>query len=487
MPIPPSNTSFLRKSQQTARYPVPHVPVSRRTITLFFLICAYTAVPVIDVPLLGLSLSAPLFFFVALEVFLRPSRVWMRRCRGWILLAAVIWLGIFASIIGNALSSETGSFDSTPLVQTARYTYWILVFVAAAYLTAAAQLGHRIVNLLSLAVTGAALLRWLEVFTLHNIGAWTGTEFMTQNSYGIMFSTYAPFTLGGIINETGRRRRVAILSALLIWGAAAINGSRSSWICISLGVLLFILLNLIAQPRRISVLLWFAILGAMLPIAWSIAPEEVVTKVNERYATFQSLDEDKSYQIRRLMAQKGVRLFGENPLLGVGPGRFRSSSTELDIPRVLQYASQSHFDVKSAHNSYILFLAETGLAGVIPYGVLLLSLLLLGGKASVQLAHQGNYWAIALFVSFITMSIHLWSLAGLTNTGPWLIYGLVAGMIVASKYPQYSQVLHQKFSLEFVQQDDKGIPSKQNTSAALPQLSAQNRRRKSNEVNKIWH
>ena len=92
---------------------------------------------------------------------------------------------------------------------------------------------------------------------------------------------------------------------------------------------------------------------------------------------------------------------------------------------LLQIISTFH----ASHNSYFALLAETGLAGSIPFIVFILLLTLSGFKSAVQLARRGEIWAIAIFASFVGMSIHLWSLSGLTNTSTWFVYGLVAGLI----------------------------------------------------------
>jgi len=68
----------------------------------------------------------------------------------------------------------------------------------------------------------------------------------------------------------------------------------------------------------------------------------------------------------------------------VGAGRFTKSSVPLDIPHVLSYAGQAHFDVKSSHNSYLDFIAESGLLGAIPYAILLIILTWRGGIAAFQ-------------------------------------------------------------------------------------------------------
>jgi hypothetical protein len=38
-----------------------------------------------------------------------------------------------------------------------------------------------------------------------------------------------------------------------------------------------------------------------------------------------------------------------------------------------------------------------------------------------------------VFAGFVTMSIHLWTLSGLTGTAPWFLYGMLAGVIELSR------------------------------------------------------
>jgi hypothetical protein len=49
--------------------------------------------------------------------------------------------------------------------------------------------------------------------------------------------------------------------------------------------------------------------------------------------------------------------------------------------------------------------------------------------ATLALARRGESWAIPVFTGFFTMSIHLWTLSGLTGTAPWFLYGMLAGVI----------------------------------------------------------
>ena len=180
-----------------------------------------------------------------------------------------------------------------------------------------------------------------------------------------------------LINSHGVKRLFFLGANLALWSAAAINGSRGSWIAISAGILVFLLILLLSHPRqagKILVLLILA-LGAFLSVLF--ASDRIASAVEGRYATFSSLEEDKSYMIRQLMNQKALRLFEESPIIGIGPGRFMKTSTSRYTKRFI-LCSQEHFDVKSAHNSYLSFLAENGLLGSLPL-VILLILLYFGG------------------------------------------------------------------------------------------------------------
>lgn len=43
-------------------------PYSRLVVAMFLVFAVYSTVPLVDIPRVGLSLSAPLFFFVTLQV-----------------------------------------------------------------------------------------------------------------------------------------------------------------------------------------------------------------------------------------------------------------------------------------------------------------------------------------------------------------------------------------------------------------------------------
>lgn len=400
---------------------------------LFFLFSLYLVLPIIDVPLMGLSISAPIFFFITIFCLLKPPFPWFKAYRNWIILAVLIWAGIFIAAAFNGLLSGGVDINSDGVKTVIRYAYWLLVFVITVFFASQGNFLPKVTELLGWGAMVLALLRWGEVLVYGNIGAWTGTHLLSQNAYGIQFSTFSPFLLILMLRYQGKKRVIAAVGNVLLWSAVAINGSRSSWVTIGIGFVLFLFFLVQAHSKKVIRFVFF--LALIIGIAAALI--STVPKFSEafvsRFNTFENLDTDKSYAIRQLMNQKSLKLFANSPIIGVGAARFRLESVPLEIPAVLSYASQEHFDVKSSHNSYLSFLAENGLAGSVPFVILLGILGIKGFVQTRNFVKMNQYWALAIFLGFVQMSIHMWTLASLTNTSNWFIYGLVGAMIMVGK------------------------------------------------------
>ncbi len=422
-------------------FPVEHQTARRIrmdwTSWLFLVFAGYSAVPFIDIPVVGLSLSAPIFYFIAVEIFFKPKKG-MRTGNGqWGRLAILLWFGIMLAGFLNGLISEGSYFDKQCFLALLRYTYWIMVFWITALMVSAKDLGSKVSGVLAVLIVGLACLRWYEGVFYGSIGAWTRLRFMTQNNYGMLFSCFGILPLAFGLAGKGKYKIWSFLGVFLIWGAVIINGSRTSWITMSAGVIvcLFVYMKAFAHKGRAIMkgLLVAVFLGALSAAGYVLSPASVKESFQHRFSTFKTLDEDKSYQIRKLMVQKAVKIFKRNPLAGCGPGAFRKTNVDLEIPRVLQYEKADYFNAKSSHNSYAQFLAEAGLLGAIPFGLLLLGLIIKGLRASIELTREGCFWAMGFYASTVMMSIHLWSISALYNTATWMIYGMITGVIILAR------------------------------------------------------
>jgi O-antigen ligase len=397
---------------------------------LFYIFAAYMALPLIDVPLVGLSLSAPLFFFIAFYAIFKSPVGWFRTHRLWITIAIFIWLGTFLSATLNGLLSGGVNINSGGYLSIIRMAYWLLLFVVTIYFAGQYKVITRVAFILGIMAFVLGSLRWLEILFYSNYGAWSGTRWMSQNTYGFLFSTFSPFLLVFILHYNGKKRLFSGMALLSLWSAAAINGSRGSWVAIGVGLVIFLLVLFLTHSRKfLGIFVWLFLMVGLAVVLFTGIPQFSEAVIN-RFDTFNQLEQDKSYMIRQLMNQKALRLFSESPVIGVGPTRFRLTSTELDIPSVLNYGSQSYFDQKSAHNSYLAYLAETGLIGAIPFAILLMVLMIKGFTQIKWLTSKNQYWSLAIYLSFIQMSVHMWVITSLNNSGTWFIYGLTGAMIM---------------------------------------------------------
>ena len=400
--------------------------------TLFFLFSAYLVIPIVDVPLLGLSLSAPVFFIIAVACILKPPSPWFKEHSQWILLAIILWMGIFFSASMNGILSGGVDIGREGVLTLVRFVYWLIVFVVSAYFTSQKKVLNQTAQILGYAVLALAVLRLGEAVFLGNIGS-GNPDLLTQNSYGLLFSIFSPYLLIWIIQKRRGKLLFSVLGYFLLIGAVAINGSRGSWVSIAGGLGICLIMLFISRPRKLMGLFMATlIISIIFIVIWNTIPQ-VTSSLQSRFDTLQSLEEDKSYVFRELMVQKGIRLFKESPLFGVGASRFAQTSTELDVPGVLGRLNPARYDRKSAHNSYVVVLAEYGLAGAIPFAILLITLVVKGFFTTINFIRKNDFIHLAVFLSLVQMSIHFWTIASLTNTSTWFVYGLSAASIMLGR------------------------------------------------------
>ena len=404
------------------------------TRALFMAFALYLVLPLWDVPLLGLSLSAPIFYVIAVEALLRPRFQW-RAYRRWVVLVYLFGVGLLFSHFGNILlSTPDYVFASGNMIILIRYSYWLLVFFCTTVLISTTNWGPLVATIIGSGIVVLAGLRLGEAVLYGRWGAWSGPQLLTQNSYGIQFSEFAVYGLFLAMLTAGKKRLIGILGLVVLILAIAGNGSRGSLIGTSVSTVVFVLLLALSNPGSARPLWTLLAIVSVIAAFVNFAPSSWLQPVSERYATFQKLEDDKSYAARQLMNQKAEYIFRQKPIFGVGLGNFKETSvplTEIDLPDVYGgYYRQSHFDTKSSHNSYLQLLAEVGLVGFVPFALLLATLTVKGFWATLAYAKRGEFWAMPVYASFIGMSVHLWALAGLSGTVVWFAYGLVAGVIV---------------------------------------------------------
>ena len=405
--------------------------LTRTSYYLFIAFVAYLVLPLFDIPLVNLSPSAVLIGLVALEVFFRHKDRGLQQFTGWFVLAYFMWLAFVVSIVGNALTGAI-SPSMSDVLNLLRMTFWLITFLATMLIMSRISLGQlrRIMMVIGLCALLLGAMRLYEGVAFARWGAGS-SAILTQNTYGILFSTFTPFAVALPFMLKGWFGRVSVFGITLLLVAIIVNGSRSAWIVVSLGLLIFTLLYILTQPKRVGKIIGLGLgLITMALFFLAVMPIEIIETVSDRFVTLESVEDDKSVGIREAMVQKGLELFERSPLIGVGSGYFTRTYIEFDVPDVVSYASLNSLNRRSSHNSYVRLLAETGVVGALVFAVFLIALLVRGAQSALRLASKDQVWAIAVFAGFIGLTIHLWTIDSLSNTSTWFIYGLVAAMIV---------------------------------------------------------
>jgi len=401
----------------------------KRILQLFWLCAVFVVLPLLNIPFIGLSITAPLILPMIYYAFFQTKTPWLQRYHGWLLIAAAIWAGMIVSFVANGPWFDAREFLPGEVVSLVRYLFWLAVFLVTAYIASNFRIQRRLPFLLGTAVVVLAGLRCAEGILLGKIGAETEPIVTTQNSYGILFSTFTPF-LFPVFLERGLMRKLACVGGLfVIFLACAMNGSRGSWICIALALAIFFLLGLMSRPTvslRLVLPMGLVVVASAGILAGSARVREAVFS---RVSTFDNLEKDKSYMARQVMNQRSLKLFALSPWFGTGPGRYHDVYVPLEMPPVFRGRAESDFMRKSAHNSYLNYLAEGGLVATLPLAAFIVVLAIGGALAAMALNRQGEPWALGVYGSLIAMSVHFWVLAGLTGTHAWFVYGLVAATI----------------------------------------------------------
>ena len=398
--------------------------------TLIYIFGANLALPFFDIPLLGLSLSAPIFFVIAAFVVFRPASAWFKEQQGWIIFGLVLLSAIVISTLVNEMNR--GEINRSSLISLVQYAYWIVVFVIMGYIFRSSKIRKTMSTIFAFAVVAITAFRWYEALFHGRIGAWSGTTIMSQNSYGFQFSVFVPFLYIKLFDKETKKRWFWILVMIVMIVAVGFNGSRGNWVAMAIGAAVMGLVFLITQPKRVPAFI-LAVL-AILVVGFIVLnlSSQISEAFNSRFETLFSLEEDKTYLQRELLVKKGLSLFEESPIIGVGSDRFSRERVSLEIPELLRY-SDTEFILtsKQSHNSYIQFLAEFGLLGSIPLALMLIYLSVRGLQITYEEMKDGKFIDLAIFISFIQMSVHMWVLAAYTGTLVWAMYGMLVGAIIS--------------------------------------------------------
>jgi len=186
----------------------------------------------------------------------------------------------------------------------------------------------------------------------------TGGDVFDSNDIAYIAISLFPFSISVLLGSYRLHAKILALTGLLLSVLLTLyTGSRGGFV--GLMTLMFLFLFLPIQRVKKS----YKAIVIMLLIALAIIN---VNKINmKRYLTLEDLSQDYNLTDefgRKQIWKRGLQIFIENPITGVGVTGFAEAIGEMrekeDLP------SQTW---QTAHNSYLLVMAETGIFGGIVF------------------------------------------------------------------------------------------------------------------------
>lgn len=377
------------------------------------------------------SVADPIMLVLAGALLLggaaRPDaarRSGLRLVVGW---AFGVQLVAWASLVWPLLTLRGASLPAGAMA--AVKLALMALYVAVAFLGAMRQLrrgDHRFLDVWAdtaaavslVALAGLVLFsRGIEVGLHYDLRA-TGT-FADPNAFG----TYLLLSVGVVMAASYRRRRSALSWHLVpIAAAILLTGSRATFLAL---VVAFALTAFVGGARRAGSRFRLAAVAALggAVVLLAALPRSLTGPSLTRATGILEWDnpDDNRFHLWRM----ALRMWEEQPFLGVGLGQFRTASATM-------LATPTDF---FPHSTYLGLLAEVGIVGLAV--IVTLPLLVVVGLVAARLA--GHPFATFLLFSAVSFSVMAATL-NLENFRPfWTFAGLALAMVAVHAGPGASE------------------------------------------------
>ena len=265
---------------------------------------------------------------------------------------------------------------------------------------------------------------------------------MSQNSFAFLLICFTPIAVYYIKKTYSNLWTLFFIFIVVI--VSFISGSRSGSVLVFVGSFLtyflsgqFRIKNIILTAFAGLILFAFIVSDIGKSVVYSLNPETY----DLIYSTQETFETDLSYLTRVILVEKGLYLFFQNPLTGIGLNSFASTYGEISGNfEGAEFAVNKGFEVGySAHNSYLSILTEGGLLLIIPFVLILLTLIL---HFILNVGKMPAFYR-PVFIGVITMSVHLYFISAILNVYAWFLLALAAALTYREKEKNIKRHLKQ--------------------------------------------
>ncbi|MEO6233216.1 MAG: O-antigen ligase family protein [Ferruginibacter sp.] len=427
------NDGSLNIIEQRVREVIrPFSKVSQKILNWFVFFLAFPAIE-----LFGNSIT----FYIFIAIGIRVGSFWEGSFKGKGLLISFLILAISSTILAPYMPRHPGFIASMKIL--IQYAYWI--FVALFFINQQKRIDFLQLSkwIFSGTLIASICFYFLNIsFGNMLFGINLGNS---RNAFVFNLLCTIPISFYYLVDTWGKKRAVWFMPVFLM--IMLLTGGRSGavLIIVQMIIVLTIIYPRLQKLARVMVPVFgllYLLMQSDLSQIYMDALANQVESFNPRFASLLrgegegDLTYDKSWLIRKLMVDKGLEIFKEYPVSGVGPDNFDQYDSKLGTFNQydrLSGQSVEYYNTRSAHNSYIQLLAEMGLPGFLVLIALLFTPLLFFFRNFFKNRIDIEFLPL---VSLVGISIHFYAIAALTGAITWMVIGISWGILNNRKRSQ---------------------------------------------------
>jgi O-antigen ligase len=321
-----------------------------------------------------------------------------RRLRGFAplrLYRTTLDVPLLALLLLVLLSAIFSSYGQYSIEAISLFLSYLALFYITLYTVRTRKQQRTLVSVLIGVAVLLALVGFLKRLDLLPVSWWTyphqlSTDYSISGPFGNRnhlagyLEMVIPLVVGLFLAKKRRSPVFSVLLCLTVFLVAAhiFSFSRGGWLSLSLGLTAMALVLLTQERFQGKMILSLLLVGFFAVLLFILSSREIV----ERILTLTTEQTIMEIGGRRAIWAEVFTMIGDFPLLGAGPGSFATVYLRYHPPVLARFFE--------AHNDYLHFTAEIGLA-FIPLLCLLLAAIFRQGWR--RMAGRGNQlWSITL-------------------------------------------------------------------------------------------
>jgi len=384
---------------------------------------------------LGTNISMFLFIYLLIQTVRKYSVIQLAALPHWAVLFFA--LGAIISVYDVNASGEDARARSMSVI--VNFIYWSVLIITVSNL--APKIGLlRDENLYKMAgYIAFGVFLCVLFYEFKNVLSFPFLKRNTPNSYAFVLVCYSSIAMVYLRKKYSRNAMLFGLSVILF--SMLFLERRAGFMLVASST--FFALNFDKLTLKTVVSMLFVGLFGFVLLQLDLVKGGLKNASPRIYETIYESEnistQDQSYLTRVAMIEKGMVIFQENPLTGIGLNNF--SNHYVKIPGNFigsDLVVQKELNDKSGHNSYIALLAEGGLLVLVPF----LILLFYNIYHFVKDFKKRTRIESAFYWSFIAMCIHIYFISEIYNVFAWFLISMVTAISIKysriDKMKQYS-------------------------------------------------